>query len=300
MRPGGAGGDHGMVGTFEPVLNRDITCGKIDQASRNEERAHPARPLLSQKERGLLDALQAADARADEHAGADLVLVGCGLPARVGQRLLGRAHGIDNKVINFAQLLRLHPIACIEGAVAAVATCYLAGDLAGEVGDVEVLDALGGIVACRQTLPRDLDPAAARRKETEACDDNTSHLTLSRDPQWESLGRAGWACCYDDATRPERDEQRKVQAAVFFSKNLMASPTVRIVSAASSGISQPNSSSKAMTSSTVSRLSAPRSSMKLALSVTLSGSTPRCSTTIFFTRSPMSLIFQNLVRFELA
>src|SRR6516164_4776879 len=74
----------------------------------------------------------------------------------------------------------------------------------------------------------------------------------------------------------------------------MASPTVKIVSAASSGISQPNSSSKAMTSSTVSRLSAPRSSMKLAFSVTLSGSTPRCSTTIFLTRSPISLIVSNL------
>src|SRR5262249_16284415 len=45
-----------------------------------------------------------------------------------------------------------------------------------------------------------------------------------------------------------------------------------------------------MTSSTVSRLSAPRSSMKLAFSVTFSGSTPRCSTTIFFTRSGISLI----------
>src|SRR5262247_4661434 len=80
------------------------------------------------------------------------------------------------------------------------------------------------------------------------------------------------------------------QLFAFFSRNLTASPTVRMVSAASSGISQPNSSSKAMTSSTVSRLSAPRSSMKLAFSVTLSASTPRCSTTIFFTRSEISLI----------
>jgi hypothetical protein len=70
----------------------------------------------------------------------------------------------------------------------------------------------------------------------------------------------------------------------------MASPTVTIVSAASSGISTLNSSSNAMTSSTVSRLSAPRSSMKFALSVTFSGSTPRCSTTIFFNRSAISLI----------
>src|SRR5262245_27136599 len=44
-----------------------------------------------------------------------------------------------------------------------------------------------------------------------------------------------------------------------------------------------------MTSSTVSRLSAPRSSTKLAFSVTLASSTPRCSTTIFFTRAAMSL-----------
>src|SRR3954468_16416175 len=70
----------------------------------------------------------------------------------------------------------------------------------------------------------------------------------------------------------------------------MASLTVVIFSAASSGISSPNSSSKAMTSSTMSRLSAPRSSMKLASSVTLLSSTPRCSTTIFLTRSAVSLM----------
>src|SRR5215468_11465801 len=83
-------------------------------------------------------------------------------------------------------------------------------------------------------------------------------------------------------------------ALACFSRNFTASPTVWICSAASSGISQPNSSSKAITSSTVSRLSAPRSSMKLALSVTLSASTPRCSTTIFFTRAATSLIALSL------
>src|SRR5215468_4407607 len=89
------------------------------------------------------------------------------------------------------------------------------------------------------------------------------------------------------------DLQRQAALACF-SKNFTASPTVWICSAASSGISQPNSSSKAITSSTVSRLSAPRSSMKLALSVTLSASTPRCSTTIFFTRAATSLIALSL------
>src|SRR5215213_4943154 len=70
----------------------------------------------------------------------------------------------------------------------------------------------------------------------------------------------------------------------------MASLTVVIFSAASSGISTPNASSKAITSSTVSRLSAPRSSMKDASGVTLASSTPRCSTTIFLTFSAVSLI----------
>ena len=42
-----------------------------------------------------------------------------------------------------------------------------------------------------------------------------------------------------------------------------------------SEISEPNSSSKAITSSTVSRLSAPRSSIKLASSVTFASSIPK-------------------------
>ena len=96
----------------------------------------------------------------------------------------------------------------------------------------------------------------------------------------------------------DRHRKRKVSSSAFFSRNLTASPTVRMVSAASSGISQPNSSSNAMTSSTVSRLSAPRSSMKLALFGHLVGSTPRCSTTIFFTRSAMSLIVLTSVPFH--
>ena len=63
---------------------------------------------------------------------------------------------------------------------------------------------------------------------------------------------------------------------VFELIKFTASPTVWMLSAASSGISIPNSSSKAITSSTVSRLSAPRSSIKLEASVTLSLSTPKC------------------------
>src|SRR3990172_1056477 len=65
----------------------------------------------------------------------------------------------------------------------------------------------------------------------------------------------------------------------------MASPTVTIFSASSSGISRSNSSSNAITSSTVSRESAPRSSMNFAVGVTSSSSTPSCSQMISLTRS---------------
>jgi len=56
--------------------------------------------------------------------------------------------------------------------------------------------------------------------------------------------------------------------------NLIASPTVRIFSASLSDISDPNSSSNAITNSTVSKLSAPKSSIKLESSFTFASSTP--------------------------
>src|SRR5271165_1867634 len=65
----------------------------------------------------------------------------------------------------------------------------------------------------------------------------------------------------------------------------IASLTVRIFSACSSGISMSKASSKAITNSTVSSESAPRSSTNDALAVTSPSSTPSCSTMICFTRS---------------
>src|ERR1035437_3396954 len=64
---------------------------------------------------------------------------------------------------------------------------------------------------------------------------------------------------------------------------LITSPTLWSFSACSSGISLPNSSSSAMTNSTVSSESAPRSSMNLASGVTWSAFTPNCSTMMSLT-----------------
>src|SRR5213083_2282146 len=72
---------------------------------------------------------------------------------------------------------------------------------------------------------------------------------------------------------------------IFSCRYCSACPTVRSFSASSSGMSMSNSFSKAITSSTVSRLSAPRSSMKLASEVSLSRSTPSSSTMMSLTFS---------------
>src|SRR5512135_2825800 len=70
---------------------------------------------------------------------------------------------------------------------------------------------------------------------------------------------------------------------------LIASPTVVIFSASSSGISTPNSSSSAITSSTVSRESAPKSFTKEDSFLTSDSFTPSCSATIFLTRCSLDI-----------
>ena len=68
----------------------------------------------------------------------------------------------------------------------------------------------------------------------------------------------------------------------------IASPTVAIFSASSSGIEMPNSFSNSMINSTVSRESAHKSFVKLAVGVTSDSSTPSLSTIIAFTLSATS------------
>src|SRR5438552_13402970 len=77
---------------------------------------------------------------------------------------------------------------------------------------------------------------------------------------------------------------------IFSWRYCSACPTVLSFSASSSGMSMSNSFSKAITSSTVSRLSAPRSSMKLASDVSLSRSTSSSSTMMSLTFSSSCFI----------
>src|SRR5882724_7043594 len=80
----------------------------------------------------------------------------------------------------------------------------------------------------------------------------------------------------------------------------MACCTEVIFSASSSGISHSNSSSNAITSSTVSRESAPRSLTKEDSFLTSDSFTPNCSATIFLTRCSMDIFISYPVSFKKA
>ena len=174
MRAGRAGGDDRVVRPLQAVPDGDIAGRQIDQASRDEERADAARPLLLEQDGGVGDAGQAADAGADQDAGALLLLLRVGLPAGVLERLRGRRHAVDDEVVDLALLLGLHPVVGIEVALGLGAARNEAGDLAGEVGDLELLDAAGAAVASDQPRPARIDAASERRHEAEPGDDDAS------------------------------------------------------------------------------------------------------------------------------
>src|SRR5471030_1283546 len=227
-----------------------------------------------QDHRRLGDARQAADARADHDAGALSALVVLGPPPGILDRLNGRAHREEDEGIHLALVLGRDPVIDVEATFRGLAARHLSGDLRRQIRHVEGLDRADSGFAVQQAAPDPLRADAQGSDQTDTGDDDPSHVH----------------CIIVKAREAGRPVSRR-PFQLCASMKVTASLTVMIFSAASSGISQPNSSSKAMTSSTVSRLSAPRSSIKLAFSVTLASSTPRCSTTIFLTRSAMSLMF---------
>src|SRR6185437_14169702 len=191
VRAGRSGGDDGMIGTLEPEFDRDVAGGEIDDAAGNEERRYPARALLVQGDRDAGDALDAADAGADQHAGAGLLLMALRMPAGVVERLTGSAHGKGDELIDLALLLRLHPLVGIVGGVGAIAARNLAGDPAGEIGDLEALDLAHAAFALDEARPSRLDAAAERRDRTHAGDDDPLHERLRAQLRAPTLRRAG-------------------------------------------------------------------------------------------------------------
>ena len=168
-----------MVRTLEAVLNGNVAGGEIDETPGNEERRNAARTFFFQRDRGLRDTLDAADARADEDAGAFLIFRLGGLPARIVQRLGRGGDAVKNEVVDLPAFLRFHPLVAVEGTVGAVSERDHMGDLAAQVGDVEGVDLLRAAFAFEQTLPRDFDAATERRYHPQPGDDDATHLFLN-------------------------------------------------------------------------------------------------------------------------
>jgi hypothetical protein len=160
------------------MRDRNETRGQIDDAAGNEERRNTARPLLVQLDGGLGDAFDAANTRAEHDAGRDLVFMRLRMPFGIVERLLGRAHRVDDELVDLALLLRLHPLIGIVGAVGAVAARDAARNLAGNIRYVETVDLLRAALALDETRPRRLDAASERREHTHSGDDDTSHGRL--------------------------------------------------------------------------------------------------------------------------
>jgi hypothetical protein len=76
MRAGRTGSDDGVVRALQPVFDADLSRNQVDQAAVDEVRRNAARPLFGEQQAFALDSRQAADARTDRAAGANLLLFG--------------------------------------------------------------------------------------------------------------------------------------------------------------------------------------------------------------------------------
>ena len=161
------------------MLDRDIAGGEIDQPAWNEEWRHTARAALLQEDRGLGDAVDAADAAADQRAAGPLIFVGLRMPVGIIERLPGGGHRENDEVVDLALVLRIHPLVGIERGVGAVTARDHAGDLARQIRHLEGVDAPGTAFAVQDPLPGRLHATAERRHHAEARDDNPPHHFLS-------------------------------------------------------------------------------------------------------------------------
>ena len=110
MGAGRAGGHDRVVRALEAEPDRDLPARQVDQGGRDEERADPARAALLERDRGVGDRVEAADAGADQHAGALPRLLGLGLPAGIPDGLGRRREPVDDEQIVLAQVLGLDEV----------------------------------------------------------------------------------------------------------------------------------------------------------------------------------------------
>src|SRR5690606_35718936 len=141
----GARGDRGDVRTLGAGHDRDLAGDHVDDGAGHVERRDLARAALGLLERGLLDALQAADAGADGHADA-LGRLTLDRDAGIGDRHQRRSHAVVDEGIHLLDVLRRNPLRRVEAA-------HFARDPGRERGGVEVGDRADARAAVDDAVP---------------------------------------------------------------------------------------------------------------------------------------------------
>ncbi|MCY1172102.1 hypothetical protein D9M73_122310 [compost metagenome] len=174
MRAGRASGDDGMVGAHQTVFDLHLAGDQVDQATMHEMRGDAARAAFVQHDRFAGDARQAANARSDRAARAELLFLGHVEQAGIFQRLSGGIDAIDDERIDLALHLMVDALAGVE-TVRMVGRLHLARDSAGIVGRVETRDRAGTRFRRQDIRPGGFDIGAQRRHQPQSGYDNTAH-----------------------------------------------------------------------------------------------------------------------------
>src|SRR5690606_5447259 len=132
-------------------------------SARYEERRDAARAALLENQGILGNAVEAANARADQYAGGVTLFRRDRLPARIGKRLIGGGNAVGDEIADLALLLGIQKIIRIEGAVAAVAARHDAGNPRWKVIGLEGFDPAAGTPSGQQMGPGMLYPNAEGR-----------------------------------------------------------------------------------------------------------------------------------------
>jgi len=144
--------------------------------------------LLLQRDGGLGNPLDAADARTDQHSGRNLVVAPLRMPAGIVERLPCRAHREGDELVDLALILRRHPLVGIVGAIGAITARNLAGNFRGQIRDVELLDPPRTAFAREQAAPSGLDATPERRHHPHSGYDNASHSVQAGTPVLQPAG----------------------------------------------------------------------------------------------------------------
>ena len=177
---GSTGRHHRMVGPFEFVPDRYLARGQIDQSSRDEERAHLARPALMKRDRSLVDRLKTTNTGPDENASALLTFVILGLPSGILYSFVCCSDRIKNELVDPAHLFRRYEFSRIKRmgvSFAATAACYprnLKRNLARHVLRIERINTSGSRLAFNQALPGCLTASGQWRDNPDSGNNNAA------------------------------------------------------------------------------------------------------------------------------